>query len=77
METLGLGSSPFTSKPATVKESWKPSFKFAYSMDHSVKGYADDATLISTNFDTHSSVLQESNRLGSNAEAIQMCLISF
>ena len=51
---------PLSSKPATVKANWKPLPKFANSiMDHSVKGYADDAMLISTNIDTHSYVLQE------------------
>ena len=47
------------SKPATVKANWKPLPKVADSMDHSVKRCADDATLISTNIDTHSYVLQE------------------
>ncbi|XP_065896220.1 uncharacterized protein [Dysidea avara] len=50
---------PLTDKPATVKSSWKSSPKFVDSIAHSVKGYADDATLISTNLETHSSVLQE------------------
>ena len=53
---------PLSSKPATVKANWKPLPKVANSMDHSVKGYADDAMLISTNIDTHSYVLQKNNK---------------
>jgi len=39
------------SKPAIVKANWKP---LPNSLDHSVKGYADDAMLISA---THSYVV--------------------
>jgi len=49
---------PLTGKTVTVKANWKPS-KFADAMDHFVKGYTDDATVISNNIDTHCSVLQE------------------
>jgi len=35
-------------KPTFTKINWKPSLKFAESLDHSLKGYADDVTLIST-----------------------------
>jgi len=45
-------------KPVFTKVNWKPSLKFADSMDNSLKGYADDVTLISDDFDTHKSVLQ-------------------
>jgi len=53
---------PLTGKPATIKPSWKHLPKFVDSTTHSVKGYADDATLIPTNLLTHSSVLQEIDR---------------
>ena len=42
---------PLDGKPIFTKVSWKPSLKYADSMEHSLKGYADD-------FDTHKSVLQ-------------------
>ena len=45
-------------KPAFTKANWKPSVKFADSMEHSLKGYADDVTLISCDIDVHKSVLQ-------------------
>ena len=45
-------------KPVFTKVSWKPSLKFADSMEHSLKGYADDVTLISDDFTAHKSVLQ-------------------
>ena len=53
---------PLAGKPATIKTSWKSSPKFVDSTAHSVKGYADGATLISTNLETHSSVLKEIDR---------------
>ena len=40
------------------KTNWKQSLKFAKSQEHSLKGYVDDVTLISTDFDAHTSVLQ-------------------
>ena len=49
---------PLDGKPVFTKANWKPSLKFADSMDHSLKGYADDVTLICDDFDTHKSVLQ-------------------
>ena len=39
-----------------TKVSWKPSLKFADSLEH-IKGYADNVTLIPDDFDTHKSVL--------------------
>jgi len=44
---------------STVKANRKPLLKVADSLNHSVKGYADDATLISTNIDTHSYLIKE------------------
>jgi len=35
-------------------------------MNHSIKGYADDATLISTNIDSHCSILQEIDKRAAN-----------
>jgi len=37
---------------------WKPSPKLVDSTEHSVKGYADNVTVVSNDFDTHLSVLQ-------------------
>ena len=48
----------FDGKPAFTKVNWKPSIKFVDSMEHSLKGYADDVTLISCDIDVHKSVLQ-------------------
>jgi len=45
-------------RPVFTKANWKPSVKHAESMDHSLKGYADDVTLISCDIDVHKSVLQ-------------------
>ena len=45
-------------KPVFTKANWKPSVKFVDSMEHSLKGYADDVTLISCDIDVHKSVLQ-------------------
>ena len=44
----------------TIKSKWKPSLKHcAYrSLEHSIKAYADDATLISDCLETHTRVLQ-------------------
>ena len=44
---------PLNAKPATIKASWKPSPKFIDSTEHSVKGYADDMTLISNDLDSY------------------------
>jgi len=49
---------PLDGKPVFTKVSWKPSLKFADSMEDSLKGYADDVTLISDDFTAHKSVLQ-------------------
>jgi len=59
---------PFSSKPATVRANWKPTPKLAALMDRSIKGYADDATLISSNFDHHSSVLKEIYKRAANLD---------
>ena len=48
---------PLDGKSAFTKVSWKPSLKFAELIEHSLKGYADDVTLISCDFDVHKSVL--------------------
>ena len=45
-------------KPAFTKVNWKPSLKFAESMEHSLKQYADDVALISCDIEVHKSVLQ-------------------
>jgi len=44
--------------PIVRKFAWKHSPKFAISQKHSLKGYADDVTLISNDVDAHTSVLQ-------------------
>ena len=49
---------PLHSNPATVRGNWKSSPKLVESTEHSVKGYADDVTILSNNIDTHVSVLQ-------------------
>jgi len=41
---------------------------------HSVKGHADDATLISTNLLTHSSVLQEIDRKAADLDLSSKCI---
>jgi len=38
---------PLRRNPVTMKTKWKPTLKFVDSTEHSVKGYADDVTLIS------------------------------
>jgi len=45
-------------------------------MDHSIKGYADDATIISTNFDHHSYALKEIDKKAADLDAIQMCFVT-
>ena len=49
---------PFDGHPVFTKSNWKPSLKFANSMEHSLKGYADDVTLLSIDIDVHMSVLK-------------------
>ena len=46
------------STPSTLKSKWKPSLKHYRSLEHSIKAYADDATLISDCLETHTRVLQ-------------------
>ena len=50
---------PLDSIPVTLKSKWKPSPKYYHSSEHSVKAYADDATLISNCLKTHTMVLQQ------------------
>ena len=49
---------PIDRDPVSTKSNWKPSLKFVNSMEHSLKGYADDITLLSSDIDVHKSVLQ-------------------
>jgi len=49
----------FNCSPKTLKSKWKPSPKYYSSIEHSVKSYADDATLISDSLEIHASVLQQ------------------
>ena len=49
---------PIDRDPVSTKPNWKPSLKFVNSMEHSLKGYADDVTLLSSDIDVHKSVLQ-------------------
>ena len=46
----------------------KPSAKHYLSSEHSVKGYADDATSISNSLDVHISVLQQVDLKASNLD---------
>ena len=39
---------PIDRNPVSTKPNWKPSLKFVNSMEHSLKGYADDVTLLSS-----------------------------
>ena len=43
----------------TLKSKWTPYPKYYHSSEHSVKAYADDATLISNCLKTHTMVLQQ------------------
>ena len=52
----------FQDTPAVRKTNWKQSPKFAPLLEHSLKGYADDVTLISTDLTIHTSVLQSINK---------------
>ena len=54
--------------PATTKINWKPSPKLVDSMEHSVKGYADDVTIISNDIDAHVSVLQTVDQRASDLD---------
>ena len=49
---------PLDSTPSTIKSKWKPSLKYYHSSEHSIKAYADDATLISDCLEMHTKVLQ-------------------
>ena len=49
---------PLDGHPVFTKSNWKPSIKFANSREHSLKGYADDVTLLSIDIDVHMSVLK-------------------
>ena len=49
---------PLDSTPSTFKSKRKPCLKHYRSSQHSVKAYADDATLISDCLETHTKVLQ-------------------
>jgi len=53
---------PINSTPATIKTRKNPSIQFYQSSEHSIKAYADDATLISDCLETHTRVLQELDR---------------
>ena len=55
-------------KPATIKTNWKASPKLITSTEHSVKGYADDVTLISNDLATHVSVLQAVDQKASDLD---------
>ena len=50
---------PMDCAPKSLLRRWKPSTKYYASLEHSVKGYADDATLISVSTEAHISVLQQ------------------
>ena len=56
--------------PVSTKSNRKPSLKFVNSMEHSLKGYADDVTLLSSDIDVHKSVLQS---LEIRAADIDLC----
>ena len=53
---------PLQAEPVVSKVRWKPSRKVVNSAEHSVKGYADDVTLISSYFDVHVTVLQTADQ---------------
>ena len=48
--------------PKSLKSKQKPSPKYYSSMEHLVKAYADNATLISDSLEVHASVLQQIDR---------------
>jgi len=45
--------------PVSTKSKQKPCLKYYKSSEHSIKAYADDATLISDCLETHTKVLQQ------------------
>jgi len=49
---------PLRDTPVVHKANWKQSPKFAQSLEHSIKGYTDDVTLISVDCGIYTSVLQ-------------------
>ena len=59
---------PLSGNPSTTKANWKPCPKLVDSTEHSVKGYADDVTVISTNLDTHVYVLQTVDQKASDLD---------
>ena len=59
---------PLDGKPTFTKINWKPSLKFAESLDHSLKGYADFVTLISCDAEVHKSVLQTMDQKASDLD---------
>jgi len=62
---------PIDRDPVSTKLNWKPSVKFVNSMEHSIKGYADDVTLLSSDIDVRKSVSQSLNL---RAADIDLCL---
>jgi len=50
---------PISSRPNSVKSRWRKGPFYVDSKEHSVKGYADDATLISTSKEVYTTVLSE------------------
>ena len=50
---------PISSRPNSVKPHWRKGPFYVDSKEHSVKGYADDATLISTSKEIHTTVLSK------------------
>jgi len=59
---------PMDCAPRSLLRRWKPSTKFYASSEHSVKGYADDATLISVSMEAHTSVLQQIDQKASDLD---------
>ena len=53
---------PLGCTPRSSKGKWKSCLKYYSSSEHSVKAYADDATLISNSLEAHTSVLQQIDR---------------
>ena len=54
--------------PKSLLRRWKPSTKYYASSEHSVKGYADDATLISVSIEAHITVLQQIDQKASDLD---------
>jgi len=59
---------PLQTNPVTSKAKFNPSLKVVNSAENSVKGYADDVTLISSNFDVHVTVLQSFDQRASDLD---------